>query len=157
MLGNAAAADDTHQRHNVAQRRKARESNLRNDFIISAPHLIGPKTNTLAMQAIRTQRFRFSPYSRSTQGLKPTAAGRHSFAAFYTAESDRIGSNPPSIHTNPPSSSIFIRTISFYLSGAYTHSIWYGGNIARSYCTLYEAYMVGNRLFSPVKSIFRQK
>ena len=43
MLGNAAAADDTHQIHSTAQRRKARESNLRNDFIISAPHLIGPK------------------------------------------------------------------------------------------------------------------
>ena len=53
-----------------------------------------------------------------------------------------------------PQPFFFICTVSFYLSDAYTHSIWYEGDIAISYRTLYEAYMVGNRVMTPVMSTF---
>lgn len=56
------------------------------------------------------------------------------------------------IHAISPLYCFVLYTISFYLSGAYTHSIECGSDIARFYCTLYEAYMVGSCRFYPCET-----
>lgn len=53
------------------------------------------------------------------------------------------------IHAISPLYCFVLCTVPFYLSGAYTHSIECGSDIARFYCTLYEAYMVGSCCFCP--------